>query len=102
MASALFNVLFKIVGTIVGIFTAPINLLIVNLFPSFAQTIVHFNNSVTTLIGGGIAYFSSLLPPITKVTILLWLGIVLAYYTISINIHLILKVIQIIKNLKIW
>lgn len=102
MGSALFNVLFKIIGTIVGIITAPLNAILVNFFPDFATIIVNFNNGVTTLIGGSIGYFSSILPPITKATILLYLGVVIAYYTIAINVHLILKVITIIKNVKIW
>lgn len=102
MASALFNVLFKIIGTIVGIITAPINALLINFFPSFTTIITNFNNGVTTFVGGGLAYFSSILPPITRATILFYLGVVIAYYTIAINVHLVLKVITIIKNVKIW
>lgn len=102
MGSALFNVLFKIIGTIVGIFTAPINLLLINLFPDFTNLISNFNSSVSRIVGGGLAFFSSLLPPITKATILIYLGVVISYYTIAINIHLILKVVKIIKNIKIW
>lgn len=102
MASALFNVLFKIIGTIAGIFTAPINAILVTFFPEFAQVISNFNNGVTTLVGGSLSYFSHLLPPITKATILIYLGILVAYYTIVVNIHIILKVIKIIKNIKIW
>lgn len=102
MASAIFNVFFKIIGTIVDIFTAPISLLLVNFFPDFAQVISNFNTAITTYIGGTLAYFSSLLPPITRGTILIYLGVVIAYYTIVLNVHLILKVITIIKNIKFW
>lgn len=102
MASALFNVFFKIIGHVVGIFTAPINLILVSFFPDFATIIANFNNGVTTLIGGGLGYFSSLLPPITRATILLYLGILISYYVIAVNVHLILKVVTIIKNIKIW
>lgn len=102
MGSALFNVFFKIVGTIVGIFTAPINALLVTFFPDFATIIANFNNSVTTLIGGGLGFFSEMIPPITRASILFYLGVVISYYVIAINLHLILKVITIIKNIKIW
>lgn len=102
MGSALFNVLFKIIGTIVGIFTAPINLILINFFPDFTTVIANFNNAVTTLIGGGLGFFSEILPPITRATILFYLGVVISYYVIAVNLHLILKVITIIKNLKIW
>lgn len=102
MASAIFNVLYKIIGYIIGGFTAPLSLLLTNLFPSFTDLITNFTSSVNTFVGGGIAYFSSLLPPITKITILAYLGILLAYYTIAINVHILLKIVQVIKNVKIW
>lgn len=102
MASALFNVFFKIIGTVVGVFTAPINLLLINFFPDFTSLIVNFNSNVTRIVGGGLAFFSSLLPPMTRGAILIYLGVVISYYVIAINIHLILKVVKIIKNIKIW
>lgn len=102
MASAIFNVLFKIAGTVVQIFTAPITALLVGFFPDFAVVITNFNQSVTTFVGGGIAWFSNLIPPVTRATILMYLGIVVAYYAIAFQVHLVLKIVTIIKNLKIW
>lgn len=102
MGSALFNVLFKIMGTIVGVITAPISLILINFFPDFTSIITNFNNSVNTIVGGSLAFFSSLIPPITRGTILIYLGILVTYYTITIQVHLVLKVITIIKNVKIW
>lgn len=102
MASAIFNVFFKIMGTIVGIITTPLNLVLATLFPEFTTIIMNFNNGVTTLFGGSIGYFSSMLPPITRATILFYLFILINYYVVVLNAHLILKVITIIKNVKIW
>ena len=102
MGSALFNVLFKIIGTIVGVFTAPINLLLISFFPDFATIISQFNQSVTVLLGGGLAWFSQLIPPISRSVILLYLGLLISYHILALNVHLILKVITIIKNIKIW
>lgn len=102
MANAIFKVFFTIISTIVNIITAPINVVIVNLFPNFADIINTFNNGVTTLIGGSIAFFSYLLPPLTRATILFWLGAVISFYTVSMAVHLIVKAITIIKNIKFW
>lgn len=102
MAKALFNVFFKIIKSVVGIFLAPINALIVNLFPDLSKLISTFNAGVEKLLGSGLGFFAHLLPPTTRVIILLWLAILIGYYTISVSVHLILKVIHIIKKLKIW
>lgn len=102
MAKALFNVFFKIIKSVVGIFLAPVNALVVNLFPDLSQLLTTFNAGVEALLGTGLGYFAHLLPPTTRVIILLWLAILLAYYGITVSVHLILKVIHIIKKLKIW
>lgn len=102
MAKALFNVFFKIIKSVVDIFLAPVNALVVNLFPDLSQLLSTFNAGVEKLLGSGLGFFAHLLPPTTRVIILLWLGILLAYYSISVSVHVILKVIHIIKKLKIW
>lgn len=102
MAKAIFKVLFKIIKGIAELFLAPVNLLIANLFPDFANMINIFNTAVSRLIGGGLAYFSSILPPNTRSMISLYLIVLISYYTIMISFHLIMKVITILKNLKVW
>ena len=56
MAKAIFNVLFGVIKTILNVGLAPVNLLVVNLFPDFSNLINNFNNVVSTYIGGGISY----------------------------------------------
>ena len=102
MAKAIFKVLFSIIKKIVEIFLIPVNLLIVNLFPDLSSIISTFNSAINQLIGGTLGYFATILPPITKNIILLWLGILISYYTIIFSFHLIMKVIAIIKAIKIW
>lgn len=102
MANAIFKVFFTLISTVVNIITAPINVVLTNFFPSFTDMINTFNNGVTTLIGGSIAFFSHLLPPLTRATILFWIGAVISFYTISMTVHLIIKAITIIKNIKFW
>lgn len=102
MAKAIFNVFFNIIKSIVGIFLTPINLLVSKIFPDLSQLISTFNAAVERLIGSSLGFFAHLLPPTTRSLVLLWLGVLISYYTISYSVHLILKVITIIKKLKIW
>lgn len=102
MAKALFNVLFSVIKTILNVGLAPINLLVVNLFPDFSNLISTFNNAVNTYIGSTIGYFSSLLPPNTRNIILLYLTFLISYYTIVYSAHAIIKIFKIIQRIKFW
>lgn len=102
MIKLFFQLFLKLIKSIVNILLLPVNALITNLFPSFSTMISSFNNAVTTVIGGGLGWFSHLLPPVCKSMIVLYLGILIAYYSIAFSVHLILKVIHIIKEVKIW
>lgn len=102
MAKAIFSVFFKVIKGIANVILAPVNLLVVNLFPNFTALISTFNNAVSTFIGGGIMYFFNILPPNTRNLVLLWLTFLVSYYSISLSIHAILKIYKLIKQIKIW
>lgn len=102
MAKALFSVLLKFIKSIVNIFLTPINALVVNLFPDLSTLLSTFNSAVSQIIGGNIAFFSHLLPPTTRTFIIFYLTLLISYYTITISVHLVLKVINIIRRVKIW
>lgn len=102
MAKILFNVFFKIITSFVNIILAPINALIVNLFPSLATIINAFNSAVVIYVGGGISYFMNLIPPTSRTLIILWVTILLSYYGIILGYHLIVKILHIIKKIKVW
>lgn len=101
MAKAIFEVLFKVIVAITNTFLAPINLLVVNLVPDLSSLISKFNDAIL-IIGSKLGYFSSLLPPTTRTCITIYLTFLITYYTISISVHTILKVIRIIKAIKVW
>lgn len=102
MARAIFKVFFGIIETLVNVVLAPINLLIAGLFPSFSGLINNFNYVLNNYIGNGIRYFFSILPPTTRSMVLLYLSIMVSYYTITISVHAILKLYTVIKNIKFW
>ena len=102
MAKALFSVLFKVIKSIATLVLTPVNLLVSNLFPDLSNLISTFNNSVTLVITGSMNYFFHILPPLCRGFVLLWITLLIAFYTVSFTLHAILKVYTIIKNIKIW
>ena len=81
MAKAIFKVLLKLIKGVVNIILAPINLLVVNMFPDLSSLLSSFNTIVSNVIGSGLSWFAHLLPPNTKTFILLYLSILIIYYT---------------------
>lgn len=102
MAKAIFKVFFAIIKKIVDILMTPINLLVVNLFPNLSQIITTFTQASTRLLGGLMGFFAHLLPPTTRLVILLWLSVLISYYGILFTAHVVLKIIEIIKKVKVW
>lgn len=102
MAKIIFSVFFGIIKSVVGIMLTPINAIITGLFPGLGLIISTFNNSLVVVVGGTMSWFAYLLPPTTKQLILLWLSILVGYYTIVYSIHAILKIFSIIKTIKFW
>lgn len=102
MAKAIFNVFFGVIKSIISIILTPINLLVANLFPSLATIINSFNSAITLYLGGGLSWFFNLIPPTSRTLILLWVSIMLGYYTFIFSYHAILLIIHIIKRIKIW
>lgn len=102
MARAIFKVFFSIMKAVANIFLAPVNLLVANFLPDLTQMISKFNLAVNYYLGGGLSYFAHILPPTTRNVIVIYLMVLVGYYTISAAVHIVLKVITIIKNIKIW
>lgn len=102
MAKAIFSVLFKIIKGLANTVLAPINLAVATLFPDFSNLVGTFNTAVSTFFTGSLNYFFHILPPNCRAFVLLYLTLMVAFYTFSITAHAILKVYTIIKNIKIW
>ncbi len=102
MARIIFKVFFTIIIGITGVVVAPINALVVNLFPDLTNIINTFNNIVTNYVSPGFSWFFSIIPSTARTLIILYLTILLGYYGISITVHGIIKAYQIIKKIKFW
>lgn len=102
MIKAIINGLMKLVTSILNIVLLPINTLIENIFPNMSSAINTFTNFVSTYIGGSIAYFSSLLPPISRSIIVLWLTFLITYYGVVWTYTGIMKIWNVIQKIKFW
>lgn len=102
MIKALLNGILSLAKKLIGIVLTPINLLIVNLFPSMANALTTFNTFVNTYIGGSLSYFFSLFPPIFRSLLILWFTFVIAYYGFIYTYKGIIKIYEIIQKIKVW
>lgn len=102
MARAIFKVFFSIITALVNVVLLPINALVSNLLPDLSLIIGKFNYVLNNYIGGGLSWFFHILPTGVRSLILLYLVILISYYTISVAAHGILKVYHIIKKVKFW
>lgn len=102
MIKAILNGIMSLVTNIISIVLLPVNALIGGIFPNFSQSISQFNSFVTNYVGGTISYFSSLLPPITRNIIAIWLAFLIVYYGVVWSYTLIVKIYNVIQKIKFW
>lgn len=101
MARTIFKVLMNLLLSIASLITAPVNAIIRNDFPTFANQLQTFSILLNRYIGTGLTYFIHIFPP-EVIGYFIWIVdslIVLA--TISITAHTIIKVIALIKRVKV-
>lgn len=79
-----------------------INDLIIQFFPVLEDVPTIFENFIDSYIVPYINYFIHLLPPNAMNLFILYVGCLLAFYTITIAIHLLVKAFELVKSIKIW
>lgn len=94
--------LFSLIGFLVDIVLFPINSLISLIFPNFSHAINTFAEGLTTFVSFPISYFAYHVPPLTKSIILLYLSIMLGYYTIIWTYRGIILIPTVINKIKFW
>lgn len=102
MGKVLLKVVLKLISSILSIILLPINALLVTFVPDFSTYITIFNNNIARFFGNSLAWFFSILPPITKDLIFLYLSFLIVYYSVTYTAHLIYKIFIIIKRIKFW
>lgn len=102
MINAILKGILKAITKLLSIFLLPVNLLIDRLFPDMSTAIGHFNTFVTTYIGSTLSFFFSILPPIFRSIISIWLTFLITYYTIYFTYLAIVKIFALIQRIKFW
>lgn len=102
MIKAIINGIMKLVTSILNIVLLPVNTLIANIFPDMSSAINTFTTFITNYVGGSLAYFSSILPPITRNIIVIWLTFLITYYGVVWSYTLIMKIWNVIQKIKFW
>lgn len=102
MIKAIINGILNILMKVIDIVLTPLNLLFENLFPSASDLIGTFNTFVSTYIGGSLSFFFSLLPPLFRHLIVLFLTFTIAYYGVYYTYIGIKKIFDIIQKIKLW
>lgn len=102
MINALLKGILKVITKLLSLFLLPINLLINQLFPDMSAAIGHFNTFVNTYLGNTLTFFFSILPPIFRSIILIWLTFLITYYTVYYSYLAIIKIFDLIQKIKFW
>lgn len=102
MARAIFKVFFSIITALVNIVLIPINALVSNFLPDLSLIISKFNYVLNNYLGRGLSWFFHILPSGVRSLVLIYIVILISYYTITLTIHGILKVYHIIQKIKFW
>ena len=105
MGKALLKVLLTFIGNFVGAILAPIDLLLANVFEELTYIVNGAQTSITRISSYCGPYFGfvwSIIPGPIQEAISYYLDTLIVIYTVNISIHLFIKIIKIIKNIKIW
>lgn len=105
MAKAIFKALLTLIANIVSVFMTPINAIVSAAFPDLTTNINTFKTYVGNLVYHCLNFYNwflNIFPTPIQNLINLYLSILVIKYTITISIHIIIKVITIIKQIKIW
>ena len=102
MIKAIINGILNLIISILDIILIPVNALFENLFPDVTSMISTFNSIVQTYVGGGLAYFFSMLPPIFKGLLVTFITFIIAYYGVYYTYIGIKKIFDIIQKIKFW
>lgn len=100
--SAPFYLYLRYMKVVVNTILSPINNFLDTMFPDLSGIIEMFDNFLSNYIAPFINYFFHLLPPNAMNVLLIYISVLGIFYVITIGTHIIIKVFEIIKNLKFW
>lgn len=101
LISSFFNFLLSIIMTIVQLICLPVNALFNGLFPDFSSKLEMIDTALTSAYSN-LSWAISIVPPLTRETLLFIFTIELSMLAIMKSTHLTSKVWNILQKLKFW
>lgn len=101
MFKSLFNIVIKLVITLIQIVLWPLNQLTSNLFPTISDTIIQTSSSLVGMFDG-IGWALGLIPESIKTTIIIIITLEIAKHSCYVLTHIIVKVWNVIQKIKVW
>lgn len=91
-----------LISIIVKVVLIPVDFLFKLILPDLSLMLTNFSNSLIHLSTAPFSYFFHMLPPITKTVLVLWLTLMISYYTIIWTYRGIILIPKVINKIKFW
>lgn len=102
IGSFVLDFFLTLIAHVINIIIFPINQLLISFMPNLSELIVHFNAGLSRISSLPIGFIMYHLPPITRMCILTYLGIMLGYYSILWTYRAIIIIPYVIRKIKFW
>lgn len=102
MINAILTGIMKFLLIIVQSIMAPINTILVSLFPDIFSYLAKFIYVLENIIVEYAYYFLSILPENTRLLVIYYLSFLVSYYSIYGIILVVSNVFKLIRNIKFW
>lgn len=102
MINLILNGLLKFIVNVANVGLAPINSIMVNIFPDLTTYMNDFSSVLNNYIAPIVGWFIALIPPHTKALIGVYLATIASLYVLSLAVQTTLKIFKLIQNIKIW
>lgn len=102
IGAGIVELLINLLSTLINLILLPIDALISTIFPDFSTLIINFNSTLNTVFNNSISYIMYHIPPMTKFTILFYITLLIAYYSIKYTYKAIILVPNLIQKIKFW
>lgn len=102
MIKAIFNGLFKIINSLLGIILSPLNSLLTSLFPDLGTYINNFMSLLDNYLIGIGSFIFNFIPPMTKGLLIVIATFWITYKSAVWTYHNLSKIFVLIKKIKFW
>lgn len=102
LGATLLDFITSLIADVINLFLFPIDSLLTFLFPDLSGAIATFNNGITMLVNAPIGYIAYHIPPLTTSMIVIFITILIGYYSIIWIYRGIILIPHVIHKIKFW